>query len=108
MENWIKGAIKNPGALTKSATKVGLSPMAFAKEHQGDGGTTGKRARLAMTLQSFKSHMPKGASLSPKGDLGKWRSEECRAVGGFTNGTVPLASKCLPVRPFQKAGGDNS
>lgn len=88
MANWMK----TPG-LMKSATKVSLSPMAFAKEHSGE---------------PFKSHMPKGATQSPKGDIGKWKDEENRAAGGFTEGKRPTSSEMFKVRPFQKAGGDNS
>jgi len=58
MANWIKGAIKHPGALTKKAKGAGESPMAFAREHKGDSGTTGKQARLALTLRGF--HKKKG------------------------------------------------
>lgn len=53
-KNWIQGAIKKPGALTAQADKVGQSPMGFAKEHKGDSGTTGKRARLAVILQGLR------------------------------------------------------
>ncbi len=79
-KNWIAGAIKHPGALTRSAKKAGESPMAFARQHKGDSGTTGKRARLALTLQGFKSHMPKGASLSPSGDIGAKRGMEAMSA----------------------------
>lgn len=49
-KHFIQGAIKHPGALTKQAKAAGMSPMAFARAHQHDSGTTGKRARLAITL----------------------------------------------------------
>lgn len=52
-EKWIQGAIKHPGALTKKAKKAGESPMEFAKEHMHAPGTTGKQARLAMTLRKM-------------------------------------------------------
>lgn len=54
-KHWIQGAIKHPGALTAQAKRAGESPMEFAEQHKGDSGTTGKRARLAITL----SHMHK-------------------------------------------------
>lgn len=50
MSNWIKGAIKHPGALTRSAHAAGQTPRAFAQAHKHDSGTTGKRARLALAL----------------------------------------------------------
>jgi hypothetical protein len=53
MANWIKGAIKHPGALTKKAHAAGESPMAFAREHKGSAGKTGQQARLAMTLRGL-------------------------------------------------------
>lgn len=53
MKRWIAGAIKKPGALTKSAKKAGESPMAFAASHTDAPGVTGQRARLAMTLRKL-------------------------------------------------------
>lgn len=53
---WIQGAIKHPGALRKTAgvkkgKKIPAKKLAsLAKK----GGVTGKRARLAETLKSFK------------------------------------------------------
>lgn len=52
-KNWIKGAIKNPGALTSKAKSAGMSPMEYAKAHAGEGGTTGKQSRLALTLRKL-------------------------------------------------------
>ena len=60
-KNWIAGAIQHPGALTKSAKAAGKSPMEFAREHASSKGTTGKRARLAITLSKLR---PKGRSKS--------------------------------------------
>lgn len=52
MANWIKGAIKHPGALHKSlgvpaGEKIPAKKLAAAAEK---GGKLGKRARLAQTL----------------------------------------------------------
>lgn len=55
-KNFIAGAIKHPGALTRKAKKAGESPMAFAAAHKGDSGTTGKQARLALTLRKLAHH----------------------------------------------------
>ena len=52
-KKWISKAIKHPGALTAQAKRAGESPMAFAEKHKGDSGTTGKRARLALTLRGM-------------------------------------------------------
>lgn len=58
MANWIAGAIKHPGALTKKAHKAGESPMEFAQSHKGDSGKTGKQARLAITLKGLHNAKP--------------------------------------------------
>jgi hypothetical protein len=50
----IKSAIKHPGALTKKAHAAGMSPMAFAREHEHDSGKTGQQARFAITLRGPK------------------------------------------------------
>lgn len=53
-DKWIDKAIKRPGALKAKAKKAGESTMTFAKEHAGDGGRTGKQARLALTLSKMR------------------------------------------------------
>jgi hypothetical protein len=53
-KNWIAGAIKHPGAETAAAKRAGMSVQAYASKHQHDSGTSGKRARLAMTLKKMK------------------------------------------------------
>lgn len=53
-KKWISGAIKHKGALTKKATAAGESPMAFAEAHKHDSGTTGRQARLAITLRGMR------------------------------------------------------
>jgi len=52
-KNWIKGAIKHPGALTKKAKSAGMSPMSYAQKNKGAKGTTGKQSRLALTLRKL-------------------------------------------------------
>lgn len=59
MANWIAGAIKHPGALTRKASKAGESPMEFAREHEGSKGKTGKQARLAIILKGLHHAKPK-------------------------------------------------
>lgn len=85
-KKFIAAAIQHPGALTKKAKAAGMSPMAFAAEHAHAPGTTGKQARLAMTLGKMRNHLPKGTSLTPSGDLGVRRQKENVAAGGFTDG----------------------
>ena len=53
-KKWIAGAIKHEGALTRKAKAAGMSPMAYARKHLGDPGTTGKQARLAITLSKMR------------------------------------------------------
>ena len=52
-KKWIQAAIKKPGALTKQAKAAGMSTMAFAEAKKNAPGTTGKRARLALTLKKL-------------------------------------------------------
>ena len=41
------------------------------------------------------AYMPKGGTLSPKGDIGALRQEESEKVGGFKNGSIVKASAKL-------------
>lgn len=50
MAKWIKEAIKHPGAEGAAAKRAGMSTGAFMEKHKGDSGTSGKRARLGLTL----------------------------------------------------------
>jgi hypothetical protein len=52
-KNWVAGAIKHPGAMTKMAKKEGVSNKTFEQEHKGDSGLAGERARLAITLSGM-------------------------------------------------------
>ena len=52
-KNWIKGAIKHPGALTAAAKKAGESTSEYEEKHKHDSGKAGKRARLALTLKKM-------------------------------------------------------
>lgn len=57
--NWIKGAIKHPGAEKKAAKKAGMSTQAYMRKHKGDSGTAGKRARLGLALSKMSKHRKK-------------------------------------------------
>lgn len=52
--NWIKGAIKHPGALKAKAEKAGETTKEFASAHADDKDKTGQQARLAETLMGMK------------------------------------------------------
>ena len=53
-KNWIKGAIKHPGALHKSLGIKGKIPVSVLKEHDKGNSTLAKRARLAETLRKLR------------------------------------------------------
>lgn len=61
MGNWIAGAIKHPGALKAKAKKAGESTMAFARSHAASKGTTGRQARLAITLGKLRKKKTNGS-----------------------------------------------
>jgi len=50
---WIRGAIKRPGALTRKAKRAGMSTMVYARRMRHASGTTGRQARLAITLRKL-------------------------------------------------------
>lgn len=53
MANWIAKAIKKPGSFTKQAKAAGKSVHQFAELKKNASGKTGKRARLALTLEKM-------------------------------------------------------
>ena len=52
-KNWIKGAIKHPGAEKRAAAKAGVSTHTYMEEHKHDSGKSGDRARLGLTLSGM-------------------------------------------------------
>jgi hypothetical protein len=53
-KNWIKGAVKHPGAFTASAKKASMSvPKFAAKEKNSSNPTLAKRANLALTFEKL-------------------------------------------------------
>jgi hypothetical protein len=58
--NFIQGAIKHPGAFTAQAKAAGESVGEYAQEEKNAKGTTGKRARLAITLRKLAKKRKKG------------------------------------------------
>lgn len=55
-KNFIKDAIKRPGALKKKAHKSGMSTSAFAKSHDKGNSRTAKQSRFAETLAKLRKH----------------------------------------------------
>jgi hypothetical protein len=53
-KNWIQNAIKRPGAFTAKAKRAGISVKELAEDKKDAGDTTGKQARLALTLAKLR------------------------------------------------------
>jgi len=59
-KNWIQKAIKKPGALTQQAkaagavTPQGTISKSWLQQKAKQGGTVGRRARLAITLSKLR------------------------------------------------------
>ena len=86
-KNWIKGAIKRPGALTKKANNAGMSVPAFTNKVTSNPDKydlrTVRQANLAKTLRKFQPGgvLPTGAmttTLSSPG-LGAFQAQQQRA-----------------------------
>lgn len=60
-KKWIQKADIKKGALTEQAKAAGMGVHEFAQEHKGDSGTTGKRARLALTFEKIGEKKKSGA-----------------------------------------------
>jgi len=58
MAKWIQKSIKRPGALTRKAKAAGMSTMAYARKMRRAKGTTGRQARLAITLRRLPRPSP--------------------------------------------------
>ncbi len=63
-KHWIKGAIKNPGALRRALGVKGSGPIPAKKLAAAakKGGVVGRRARLAETLRHMHRHHGKAGS----------------------------------------------
>lgn len=53
MADFIKKAVKHPGAFSAKAKKAGKTVKQYAMEKQHDSGTLGKQARLALVLEGM-------------------------------------------------------
>lgn len=58
-QKWIQKAHLKKGALTRQADRAHMGVQEFARKHASDSGTTGRRARLAMTFSKMR-HKKKG------------------------------------------------
>lgn len=52
-KKFIQKAIKHPGAERAAAKRAGMSTHAYMEKHKSDPGTSGKRARLGLTLEKM-------------------------------------------------------
>ena len=89
-ENWIKGAIKHPGAFTKKASSHGMTPAQFRAKvlaHKEDyPATTEKQAQLSKTLSKMKeAEAPQHfAQSSPLSTANRGVLEGKKGVNPFT------------------------
>lgn len=59
-KKWIQKATEGAhGQFRAKAERAGESTHAFAEEHKGESGKTGKQARLALALMSASGHTGK-------------------------------------------------
>jgi hypothetical protein len=58
-KNWIKGAIKHPGAEKKAAKKAGMSTHAYMEKKKNAPGKAGARARLGLRLSAMSKKRKK-------------------------------------------------
>jgi len=54
MADFIKSAIKRPGAFRAKAKAAGMSTSAYAQKEKGAPGRLGRQARLAVTLGKLR------------------------------------------------------
>lgn len=54
MADWMKNAVKRPGAFKAKAEKAGMSTQAYAAKERNAPGRLGKQARLAQTFAKFR------------------------------------------------------
>ena len=59
-KDWIKGAIKRPGALTAKAKKAGMTVAAYSKEKGKKSSNASTRTRKQIALRNTLGNMRKG------------------------------------------------
>jgi hypothetical protein len=62
-KNWIKGAIKHPGAERQAAARAGESTHEYMEKHKHSPGRAGRRARLGLLLLAMR-HRKRGGKKS--------------------------------------------
>lgn len=53
-KKWISKAIRHPGVEKAAAKRAGESTHEFMEKHKNDSGTSGRRARLGLTLSKMR------------------------------------------------------
>lgn len=51
IKDWMKKAVKHPGAMTEAAKAAGETNSEFEQKHKGDSGHDGQMARLALIFK---------------------------------------------------------
>ena len=59
-KDWIKGAIKRPGALTEKAKRAGMTVAAYSKEKGKKGSNASTRTRKQIALRNTLNKVRKG------------------------------------------------
>ena len=59
-KDWIKGAIKRPGALTEKAKKAGMTVAGYSAKMGKKSSTASKRTRQQIALRKTLGNMRKG------------------------------------------------
>lgn len=82
-KNWMKGAVKRPGAFSAKAKAVGVSTAAYAKEKQHAPGLLGKQARLALVFEgeANKTDKAKGSKKVSRMAAKGYTAESLAATG---------------------------
>ena len=94
-KDWIKGAVKRPGAFTKKAKAAGMSVQQFAKHvdaNKDDYSTrTERQANLAQTFAKMRKEEVQIQEMGdPIGDSSEWQKKQ---LAGITKGQLVNAAK---------------
>lgn len=88
-KNWIKSAIRHPGAEKRAAKKAGMSTHAYMEEHKNSPGKAGSRARLGLRLSAMSNRKDGGTARGSKTHARLDRKNR----GGLCAGNNPVDMK---------------
>ena len=94
-KDWIKGAVKRPGAFTKKAKAAGMSVQQFAKHVDANkdkySTRTERQANLAQTFAKMRKEEVQIQEMGdPIGDSSEWQKKQ---LAGITKGQLVNAAK---------------